>query len=243
MEKRPVPFEKTVFVCTNVRDGKIACANPGRGGDAICGALKEAVKEAGLKSTVRIARSGCLDRCAEGPNLFVYPDGEWYSRVGATDVPDILRKLASTLGMVTALLLAAAAASRAAPKSPGVEFAVTGFRSNCWDGVAVQQWEKGAWRQVNRQLPGKGLYFLDDRFVGYGACDYVTCVPIDGKVQVSLHEYLKTGTKAAPEGRGTSGQLPVFETVRLRGKLKVELTYFTDPKCTVRETVTKTLRR
>lgn len=93
MEQKPIPYKKTVFVCTNVREGKVACANPGRGGDAVCHALKEAVKAAGLKSTIRIARSGCLDRCAEGPNLFVYPKGEWFSGVTEADVPDIVRRL------------------------------------------------------------------------------------------------------------------------------------------------------
>ncbi|MBI5201420.1 MAG: (2Fe-2S) ferredoxin domain-containing protein [Elusimicrobia bacterium] len=93
MEKKSVPFEKTVFVCTNVREGKAACANPGAGGDEICRALKEAVKEAGLKSKIRVARSGCLDRCAEGPNLFVYPSGEWYSKVAPEDVPALVKKL------------------------------------------------------------------------------------------------------------------------------------------------------
>lgn len=93
MKRQSVPFKKTVFVCTNVREGKVACANPGRGGDAVCKALKEAVKEAGLKSKIRVARSGCLDRCGEGPNLFVYPDGEWYSGVTEADVPELLRKL------------------------------------------------------------------------------------------------------------------------------------------------------
>ena len=94
MEKKTVPFEGTVFVCTNVREGKVACANPGRGGDAICHALKEALATAGLKHKIRVARSGCLDRCAEGPNLFVYPSGEWYSRVQAGDVPALVKRLA-----------------------------------------------------------------------------------------------------------------------------------------------------
>ncbi|MBI4348070.1 MAG: (2Fe-2S) ferredoxin domain-containing protein [Elusimicrobia bacterium] len=93
MEKKSVPFEKTVFVCTNTREGKVACANPGRGGAEVCHALKGAVKEAGLKHKIRVARSGCLDRCAEGPNLFVYPSGEWYSHVAPEDVPELLRKL------------------------------------------------------------------------------------------------------------------------------------------------------
>lgn len=96
MEQRKVPYRKTVFVCTNARaDGRIACANPGRGGAELCARLKEEIKARGLKKEIRIARSGCLDRCAEGPNLFIYPDGEWFSRVGDADVPDILKKLSA----------------------------------------------------------------------------------------------------------------------------------------------------
>ena len=92
MKENKVPYQKTVFVCTNTRDGKIACANAGRGGDVICKKLKEAVKEAGLKSKIRVARSGCLDRCGEGPNAFLYPDGIWYSGLTEADVPGIVKK-------------------------------------------------------------------------------------------------------------------------------------------------------
>lgn len=93
MERKPVPYQKTVFVCVNAREGQVACANPGRGGAEICAALKDEIKKMGLKGTVRVARSGCLDLCEKGPNLFIYPDGEWRSGVTTADVPDILKKL------------------------------------------------------------------------------------------------------------------------------------------------------
>lgn len=96
MENQPVPYRKTVFVCCNDRGGKgkqVACADPGREGEAILHALKEGVKAAGLQGRVRVARSGCLDLCKQGPNLFVFPDGEWYSGVAASDVPSLLQKL------------------------------------------------------------------------------------------------------------------------------------------------------
>ena len=49
MEKKDVPYKKTVFVCTNARDGgRVACGNPGRGGLEICESLKNAVKKLGL---------------------------------------------------------------------------------------------------------------------------------------------------------------------------------------------------
>lgn len=91
--KKAIPFERTVFVCTNVRDGKPACGNPGAGGLEICEALKDGVKAAGLKKRVRVARSGCLDLCAQGPNVFLYPDGEWHSGVTLADTAEILKRL------------------------------------------------------------------------------------------------------------------------------------------------------
>ena len=93
MQQKPIPYRKTVFVCVNVREGKVACANPGRGGDEICRALKEAVKVAGLKENIRVVRSGCLDRCGEGPNVFVYPEGRWYRGVRIEDVPALAREI------------------------------------------------------------------------------------------------------------------------------------------------------
>ena len=95
MESKPVPYRKTVFVCTIKREGgRIACANPGRDGEAICESLKHAVKEAGLKKQIRVARSGCLDLCEKGPNVLVYPEGDWLCGVSLSDVPEIVRKLA-----------------------------------------------------------------------------------------------------------------------------------------------------
>ena len=94
MEARPVPYRKTVFVCVNQRaEGRVACANPGRGGLELCEALKDEVKKAGLKGKVRVARSGCLDLCEKGPNLFVYPDGQWLSGAAASDLPALVETL------------------------------------------------------------------------------------------------------------------------------------------------------
>lgn len=96
MDKKPVPYKKTVFVCTHSRDdGRVACGNLGRGGLELCESLKRAVKEKGLKGKVRVARSGCLDLCAQGPNAFIYPGDEWLSGLTAADVPKILKTLAA----------------------------------------------------------------------------------------------------------------------------------------------------
>ena len=94
METRKVPYQRTIVVCGNVReDGSAACANPSRGedrGDAILEALKAEAKRLGLKGKIRVARSGCLDLCAKGPNLFIFPDGVWLSGVTLADVPRLV---------------------------------------------------------------------------------------------------------------------------------------------------------
>lgn len=96
MESKNVPYRRTLFVCTHAREsGRVACANPGRGGLELCEALKAGVKEAGLKGQVRVARSGCLDLCEQGPNAFLYPSGEWFSGVTADDAPAIVARLAA----------------------------------------------------------------------------------------------------------------------------------------------------
>lgn len=94
MKTTKIPFQKTLFVCTNTREGgRVACGNPGRGGEELCEELKAYIKEAGLKGKVRVARSGCLDLCEKGPNVFVYPDGEWLSDVQHESIPEIIQRI------------------------------------------------------------------------------------------------------------------------------------------------------
>ena len=98
MDERPAPYKRMVFVCTNTREGgRVACANPGRGGDELCRRLKDGVKARGLKGKVRVARSGCLDLCEQGPNLILYPDGTRLCGATPDDAPAILERLAKDL--------------------------------------------------------------------------------------------------------------------------------------------------
>jgi (2Fe-2S) ferredoxin len=95
MKKEPVPYRRTVFVCVNARaDGRVACGNPGRGGVELAQALKDGAKRLGLKGKVRVAKTGCLDLCEKGPNVFIYPDGEWLSDLTPHDAEAILKKAA-----------------------------------------------------------------------------------------------------------------------------------------------------
>lgn len=98
MKESKVPYRKIIFVCTNVRESEPACSNPERGGNAgdnLVGLLRGELKKRGLKGKIRVARSGCMDRCACGPNLMVFDENGnsvWYSEVNETDIPTIVEK-------------------------------------------------------------------------------------------------------------------------------------------------------
>ncbi|MGC4115363.1 MAG: (2Fe-2S) ferredoxin domain-containing protein [Myxococcales bacterium] len=87
----PPPYERHVFVCTNERpasDPRGCCK--ARGSEPVLAALKKAAKEKGLAGKVRVNASGCLDACAQGPSVVVYPEGVWYGKVTQADVEEIV---------------------------------------------------------------------------------------------------------------------------------------------------------
>ncbi len=83
------PYIKHLFVCVNRRDPGVTCCSHG-GGEAVTEKLKAFVKANGLKGKVRISSSGCMDLCAQGPNVMVEPDHRWYSGVTLEGVDRII---------------------------------------------------------------------------------------------------------------------------------------------------------
>jgi len=86
-----VRFRHHVFVCENRRpadDPRGCCA--AKGSEAIRAALKAEIARRGLKREVRANAAGCLDACAYGPSIVVYPEGVWYGGVRVEDVPEIV---------------------------------------------------------------------------------------------------------------------------------------------------------
>ncbi len=92
MELRKPAFTKYIFVCENVRENGEVCCGPHSMGKGYVERLKEAVKKQGLKGKIRVSRTGCLDVCAEGPNILVYPEGRWYCRVAEEELESIIQK-------------------------------------------------------------------------------------------------------------------------------------------------------
>lgn len=40
---------------------------------------------------IRVNKAGCLDRCAQGPVMVIYPEGIWYTMVDQEDVEEIIQ--------------------------------------------------------------------------------------------------------------------------------------------------------
>lgn len=84
-------LERHVFVCENRRpdgDPRGCCA--AKGGAEVREALKQAAKDRGLKGRVRVNAAGCLDQCAHGVTVVVYPEAVWYGGVTLADVDAIV---------------------------------------------------------------------------------------------------------------------------------------------------------
>lgn len=82
-------YTKHVFICANQKDaGKKCCG--AEHGMALVEAFKSELKERGLNTEIRAQRAGCLDVCAKGPSIVVYPEGIFYGNVQLEDVKEIV---------------------------------------------------------------------------------------------------------------------------------------------------------
>jgi (2Fe-2S) ferredoxin len=84
-------FERHVFVCLNERekgDPRGCCS--AKGSEAVHARLKEMLKQRGLHRRIRANRAGCMDACAFGVTVVVYPDNVWYGGVTLSDLEEIV---------------------------------------------------------------------------------------------------------------------------------------------------------
>ena len=84
-------FRCHIFVCQNDRnpeDPRGCCRS--RGAAEVLDRLKGEIHRLKLHREVRINKAGCLDQCAEGVSLVVYPEEVWYGHVTPEDVDEII---------------------------------------------------------------------------------------------------------------------------------------------------------
>jgi (2Fe-2S) ferredoxin len=99
-------FQRHVFVCINERppeNPKGCCLQ--KGGAEVRDRLKAELAARGLSKIIRANNAGCLDQCAHGVTLVVYPEQVWYGHVTVEDVPEIVDKHLIGGQVVTRLLL------------------------------------------------------------------------------------------------------------------------------------------
>ena len=83
--------ECQILVCTNQRPAgaeRSCCA--ARQGLEVYRALKDAIRELGVRDRVLATRTGCLRHCSHGVNVVVWPSNQWYRGVTCDDVEELL---------------------------------------------------------------------------------------------------------------------------------------------------------
>ncbi len=86
-------FQRHVFVCINERppdNPKGSCM--AKGGAQVRDALKAGLKARGLSHEVRANNAGCLDQCATGVTIVVYPEQVWYGHVTVADIDELIER-------------------------------------------------------------------------------------------------------------------------------------------------------
>jgi (2Fe-2S) ferredoxin len=86
-------FKHHIFVCINERapDDPRGCCSA-KGSKKLQEEFAVQIHQRGLKGIVRANKSGCLDHCAYGPSVVVYPEGVWYTVNTLNDVNEIVER-------------------------------------------------------------------------------------------------------------------------------------------------------
>ncbi|PHS71436.1 MAG: 2Fe-2S ferredoxin [Methylophaga sp.] len=81
-------YKYHLFFCTHERDDGTAYCQQ-HNAQSLRNYAKQRVKELRLKK-VRVNNAGCLNRCALGPMLVIYPEGIWYQYQNEADIDEII---------------------------------------------------------------------------------------------------------------------------------------------------------
>jgi len=115
------PFRIHLFVCTQKKpEGVSSCA--AGGSLSVHCALDREILARGLGGEIQLTTCGCMGLCDEGPVMVVYPEGVWYRRVQALDIPEIVSEHLCKGRIVQRLAWNDAAAMKAMSLEHGEQF-------------------------------------------------------------------------------------------------------------------------
>lgn len=86
-------YKHHIFFCTNKRDDGRACCQ-----DVDARSMRDYAKARSKElklakpGGVRVNIAGCMNRCAEGPVIVVYPEGVWYRYKDKSDIEQIIQQ-------------------------------------------------------------------------------------------------------------------------------------------------------
>ena len=63
-----------------------------KGGEEVQKILKDKLSKLGIKLEFRANKAGCLDACASGVAMVIYPSQTWYGGVTVADVDEIIER-------------------------------------------------------------------------------------------------------------------------------------------------------
>ena len=85
-------YDKHIFVCINSRadSDRASC------GDIGLLLRQKIIKRLSVQDekglSIRINKSGCLNKCELGPTIVIYPQGFWYYKVTLKDIDEIIEE-------------------------------------------------------------------------------------------------------------------------------------------------------
>lgn len=93
-------YDKHIFVCTNEKESGKKCCGEARGLEFVQ-YLRDKIKESKLPIKIRAQRAGCLDVCALGPALVIYPEGVFYGGLTFAALDEIVDRHLANNEIVT----------------------------------------------------------------------------------------------------------------------------------------------
>lgn len=106
LQPRKSYYERHIFFCLNERKSSEPCCATHQAQEAF-DHCKMQVKAAGLAGPgqIRVNKAGCLDRCAAGPVVVIYPEAVWYTYVDTADIDEIVESHLKNGQVVERLLI------------------------------------------------------------------------------------------------------------------------------------------